>query len=212
MNPNNRSPHDPVLLSDLGNVLITVDRHKSVIAFSEFFQIPVREIEPYFHDHPLHQALERGTITAEKFLSDLAEELQLPESPDLNVVREILGRSFGENASVAQIIDQFRPRLKVFILSNTNPIDIPYIEKYMDVLQWADELILSYHTGFRKPESGIYEYTIRKYGLDPEYTLFLDDKPENVEAAIACGLQGAAYTPETDLNRLLWELVTADGE
>jgi len=58
-----------------------------------------------------------------------------------------------------------------------------------------------------KPEPGIYEALIKKYNLLPQECVFLDDREDNVEAAVKMGFQGIvveAYeqTSET-LNDLL---------
>ena len=56
-----------------------------------------------------------------------------------------------------------------------------------------------------KPDPAIYATLTERYGLDPAETLFIDDRKENIEAAIAQGWQGYhfnARNPELSCNEL----------
>jgi putative hydrolase of the HAD superfamily len=41
----------------------------------------------------------------------------------------------------------------------------------------------------RKPEANIFNYLIKQHELIPKRTLFIDDKTENTDAALALGFQ-----------------------
>jgi putative hydrolase of the HAD superfamily len=45
-----------------------------------------------------------------------------------------------------------------------------------------------------KPDPAIYRYTLVKLGTQPEETLFLDDKPVNVEAAREVGMRALEFS------------------
>ncbi len=53
---------------------------------------------------------------------------------------------------------------------------------------WSCELRIA------KPDPAIYRYTCEKLGVLPGNALFLDDKPENIAAAEAVGLQAIRFT------------------
>ena len=57
-----------------------------------------------------------------------------------------------------------------------------------DVLVWSYELRLA------KPDPAIYAHLLEKLGTRPEETLFLDDKPVNIEAAWALGMRGLVFS------------------
>jgi putative hydrolase of the HAD superfamily len=50
-----------------------------------------------------------------------------------------------------------------------------------------------------KPEPGIYIEAARRAACRLEECVFIDDMPENVEAAVKLGMAGIVYAPETDL-------------
>ncbi len=53
---------------------------------------------------------------------------------------------------------------------------------------WSHELLM------RKPEPAIYTAAVKGLGVPAAEILFLDDRQENIDAAIAAGLQGLVYT------------------
>ncbi len=59
--------------------------------------------------------------------------------------------------------------------------------------------MLSYELGMVKPEPEIYLEAARRAGCRPDECVFIDDMPENVEAAAKLGMAGVVYRPETDL-------------
>ena len=52
-----------------------------------------------------------------------------------------------------------------------------------------EKVYYSYEMGKRKPDREVFDYLIRKHDLNPARTLFVDDKKENTDAALAAGLK-----------------------
>ncbi|MHB8094616.1 MAG: HAD-IA family hydrolase, partial [Candidatus Aminicenantales bacterium] len=69
-----------------------------------------------------------------------------------------------------------------------------------------DDYILSFELGIAKPEPGIYREALRRAGCRAGECVFIDDIPENVEAAVKLGIAGIVYRPETDLEAELLKL------
>ncbi len=61
-------------------------------------------------------------------------------------------------------------------------------------LRLLRETVVSGDEGLLKPDAAIYEVMIARAGLDPARTLFIDDSPRNVEAAIRLGFHGHRFT------------------
>lgn len=66
-----------------------------------------------------------------------------------------------------------------------------------------DVLVWSYQRRITKPDAAIYRYALEKLGTLPEETLFIDDREENVNAAIAMGMKGIVFTNVDQLRREL---------
>lgn len=78
---------------------------------------------------------------------------------------------------------------KVYILSNFSEFGFNRAKPRFDFLQYADGALISYEVKQVKPDRIIYEMICEKYGIVPENAVFLDDRLENVEAAIDFGMQ-----------------------
>lgn len=53
-----------------------------------------------------------------------------------------------------------------------------------------DDIVDSHEVGLRKPNPAIYELALTRLSARPERTVFLDDLPANVDAAIGVGMYG----------------------
>lgn len=91
------------------------------------------------------------------------------------------------------ILDLKRRGYRVFILSNYGQQSFEANKKIYPFLADVDGIVVSYQVEMVKPNPEIYRYLTTKYGILPEEAVFLDDRKENVAAAIACGFSGILF-------------------
>lgn len=78
---------------------------------------------------------------------------------------------------------------RLFLLSNTNALHMVQVKKntenelFHTFRSQFEQFYLSHEIGLRKPNADIYEFVLQENGLNPTETLFIDDLPENTEAA-----------------------------
>ncbi len=92
---------------------------------------------------------------------------------------------------------------RMYILSNYSE---SLFRRHTDGLPFRDLVdggVVSYEVKMIKPEAGIYESLLTKYGLDPAECLFFDDIPANIEGANKAGIDGFVITSEENLLSLL---------
>lgn len=85
---------------------------------------------------------------------------------------------------------------RIYLLSNY-PIVLFEMHKARQCfpfLDLVDGAIISAYERVVKPEPGIYELLLKRYGLEASECIFLDDREENVDAAKALGLKGIVFT------------------
>tara|TARA_B100002052_G_scaffold122724_1_gene112922 strand:+ start:131 stop:724 length:594 start_codon:yes stop_codon:yes gene_type:complete len=95
--------------------------------------------------------------------------------------RKMIRGTFEESIKVLrQLKDK---NYKCYVLSNWSaetfegiPIDFPFMQLF-------DGLLISGEDKLIKPDQAIYELAKKRFNLDPEETVFIDDKLENIEAA-----------------------------
>ena len=72
--------------------------------------------------------------------------------------------------------------------------------------RFADDVVNSARVGIAKPDPRILELAAARAGVRPERCLFVDDGPENVEAAAALGMRAVRYRGPADLEEALQPL------
>ena len=84
--------------------------------------------------------------------------------------------------------------LKTAILSNMGDTILASLERDFKWLDRFDVLIWSYQHGMGKPDEEIYRLTLEKLGVEAGETLFVDDRPRNIEPARKLGIKALLYS------------------
>lgn len=91
----------------------------------------------------------------------------------------------------------------IYALSNYG---IENFEKTVPVYPFLDAFhgrVVSGYEGLVKPDPAIYDLAITRFDLDPETTLFIDDRAENTDAARAKGFQTHTFQAPARLTQAL---------
>jgi FMN phosphatase YigB (HAD superfamily) len=76
-----------------------------------------------------------------------------------------------------------------YIFSNTNDFAVRHIRQHFPFFNHFDGYILSYEHRAMKPDARLYEVVERLSGHRGADILYIDDRPENIEAGAARGWQ-----------------------
>ena len=82
---------------------------------------------------------------------------------------------------------------RLYVLSNYGEYLFLKSKDRLDFMPYMDGAVISYQIQMIKPDQEIYEYILNKYGLLPEESVFIDDRPENVEGAKLIGMNGILF-------------------
>lgn len=96
---------------------------------------------------------------------------------------------------------------RVLYLSNWSEHMRIQAEKQLDFLPMMDGGVFSYEEKLIKPDHKIYHRIVEKYSLNAEECVFLDDTKANVEAAIACGLNGIHVSDHDKAHEELYRMI-----
>lgn len=84
---------------------------------------------------------------------------------------------------------------KVFVLSNYGLEPFARTEKkFSDIFSQMDGIVVSSREKLCKPDPRIYRLLLSRYGLEAGETVFIDDRPDNIEGAKSMGMRGIVYT------------------
>ena len=97
------------------------------------------------------------------------------------------------NIEILRFIEHLKQNgYNTYILSNA-PLDIPdYLERN-DLNKYFDGKIISSEEKIVKPNKEIYELILKRFSLNPEECLFIDDKQENINGAHLCKINGYVF-------------------
>jgi epoxide hydrolase-like predicted phosphatase len=56
-----------------------------------------------------------------------------------------------------------------------------------------DEVIISSHYGYIKPDPEIYRIALKKLNIEPEQSVFIDDRKENIETSKRLGMHSILF-------------------
>jgi len=83
---------------------------------------------------------------------------------------------------------------KMYLLSNIDNETFSLLrEKYKDVFDLFDGIMISAQVESCKPESKIYETFFDKFKLNPKECYFIDDQPENIDGGQKFGMDGVQF-------------------
>ena len=91
-----------------------------------------------------------------------------------------------------------RGGFSIYALSNY-PIWYEMIEEKLSLSRFLTWDFVSCRTGFRKPEPEAYQVVMRQLGVSASNCFFIDDRQENVDAAIAQGMDAVLIENATTL-------------
>lgn len=105
------------------------------------------------------------------------------------------------DAAVAVLAELKAAGVRCYALSNMEPDTFAIRRARFPFMDWFDGLVISGIEGVAKPDPRIFEILLRRHGLEPRATIFIDDAPANVEAASGLGMVAVQYTSAGRLGR-----------
>ncbi len=193
------------LLLDFGNVVAFFDHRRASRQLAALAGAPTtaEQVFERVFASPLEPDLDRGRIPAPQFLRLLRGHLDLTASDDAIVTAWC--DIFQPNEELVAQLPRVRPLVHRLVLaSNTNDLHFQWIARqFAAPLALFDELVLSYRVGARKPEEAFFRRCVDAAGVPAGRCVFVDDKPEFVEAARQAGMAGVLYRPGLDLLGIL---------
>ena len=137
--------------------------------------------------------IDRGVISHEELLARFAKND--PEIADdlRKCFTDLTDIVIGRKEAIPWIRAIKAAGYQVLFLSNFSEKALEGCRDAMNFLDLTDGGILSYREKLVKPDREIYELLMKRYGLVPEKTVFIDDTPANIETARKLGWKGIIY-------------------
>lgn len=126
-------------------------------------------------------------------------------------VSEVLARELGTalakapfwaDEAVVALLRRVRAHMPLVLVTNAT-LELEDDLVSLGLADLADHVVSSARVGVAKPDRKIYEIAAERAGVAMDRCLFVDDRWENVEAAVAFGMTGVHYREPADLREPL---------
>lgn len=169
------------IVFDLGKVLVDFDYGIAARRIAANSKVPLPEVRARIEHSPLLARYETGRIDSEQFYEEVKN------GTGFDGTFEEFSRLFADifwpiDPMVRLHASLRRRNLPTFIFSNTNDLAVTHIGRNFPFFSLFTDYILSYEHGAMKPDAALYEVVEATTGQQGDHILYLDDRPENIEA------------------------------
>lgn len=206
------------IVFDMGGVIFEISRLNAVKCYEEVGFLTAKDWLNDYEQKGIFGLLESGKISEEEYRKELSL-LAGKEMTWADCQYGLAGYFTGQPKEIMPELKRLHNEgYRLLLLSNTNSFMMDWVKRQdfdgegHSIVDYLDNLYLSYEVGLMKPNPEIFQYLLDKEQIKPEETLFIDDGPCNVTAAKSLGLhtlcpKNASYWIEP-LHKMLQELNT----
>lgn len=151
---------------------------------------------------------EHGQISDDDFLDRLGDLLS--DSLSKEDLAAAWNNIFDPIEEMLDFTRKLNQQCQVFMLSNTSRMHWQHLQQRYGLNDLCRDMVASYEVGVMKPDAAIYRACEERFDVRPENTIFVDDKLDNVNGALACGWQGLHHLSSDETIARLKDLVSFD--
>jgi putative hydrolase of the HAD superfamily len=170
------------IIFDFGDVFINLDKQKVT---TELKKLGLTEWNEELIT--LNHKYEVGKINEIEFLNEFQKQIPNIEIHKIKKAWNSILADFPIYR--LEFLEKLTSKYRLFLLSNTDYTHIEEVKQKLGLefhnrfVNCFEKVYYSFEIGIRKPNELIYKYVIDKHKLNPNATLFIDDKFENTFAA-----------------------------
>ncbi|MBM3822890.1 MAG: HAD family phosphatase [Verrucomicrobia bacterium] len=171
-----------IMVFDLGKVLLDFDYAIALRRIAERDGLDPAPLQAILGYTPLLLAYEEGQVSTTEFHRAFSERTGYQRT--LNQFRADFADIFSPIAPMIELQRRCQEAgHATYIFSNTNELAVEFIRAHYAFFQNFTGHILSYECRALKPAPGMYETLEKLTGHTGGRFVYLDDRPENIEAA-----------------------------
>jgi len=188
-------------LFDLGGVVLEIDFNRMFARWAECSGEEPETIRTRFAFDAFYARHERGEIQAREYFASLRFSLRIDLS-DAQFAGGWTAIYVGEIPGVARLLRSLKDQVPLYAFTNSNTTHMQvWANAYADTLRSFRRVFVSSEMGMRKPEPEAFAAISAAIGVSLDRILFFDDTRENVEGALAVGMQAVHVRSIEDIVR-----------
>ena len=111
---------------------------------------------------------------------------------------------YGVFEDVAPWLKRWQSRYRLGMLSDAMPSILSFMDQW-GILGFFDAAVISTQAGATKPDLKMYSAIAQKLDADPADCLFVDDRVDNLEGAVAAGMKAVQMARSEFLPQTIWD-------
>ena len=177
------------IIFDLGGVLVNLDWDSVCGKLQE--NSGLGDVRPEIVNGPIVVSAMLGRITPCIYHETLCEKLVCNLSYEQFV--DIWNGLLSANEAIVPLVERLKSDHRLVLGSNTDPIHFAYSIERFPVLKSFEQFFLSHEMGLLKPDPAVFRYVLRSLDAPAAECIFIDDRAENVAAALSVGITAICY-------------------
>ena len=199
-----KSRRPRALLLDYGGVLMRTRSRALRVAWDTQLQLPRGSVERIVHGSEAWQRCQLGQLNEKDYWQSVARELQLSPEALPQFRSDYFAADQLDRKAISLLRSLRTQGIPVALLSNESR-SLPARLAQLGIADLFSPLLVSSYLGCLKPEPAAYRAALALMGKPAEVVLFIDDRAENVGAAISLGMQGVQFQEGKSLSRMIWQ-------
>jgi len=182
------------ILFDLGGVIINIDYQLTKIAFENLGVLSFDLLFNKAKQNHLFDRLEKGGINDLEFYDEIRNISKINlNNEEIKTAWNAILMDIPEKR--IELLIRLSKKYRLFLISNTNSIHIDAFTQQMlhqfgknPFIEIFEKVYYSSEIGMRKPGADIFNFVLAQNALTNNRCLFIDDSPQHIEGAAACGI------------------------
>jgi putative hydrolase of the HAD superfamily len=187
------------IIFDYGNVLSIPQTQEDLNHMKETLNVDFTSFNNSYYKY--RDLYDGGDVNGVGYWKLVSEDLNI--NLDYHILEYLakfdLDSWYNQNSSMWDLVLNLRKNYKTALLSNNLHELVVRMEKELELDKHFDVITFSYRLGIVKPDKRIYQHCLNDLGLDPQHTIFIDDRENNIEAANNLGINGILFNSYENL-------------
>lgn len=197
------------IIFDLGKVLVDFDYGIAARRLQKRATCTAEELVRLINQSPLLLQYENGDLSTAQFYEEIRRATGYQGGRE--EFDDLFGGIFTEIPAMTRLHeDLVALGYKTYIFSNTNELAVRHIDRHFPFFRRFAGHIYSYECKSMKPKPSIYEAMEHLAGCRGGQMVYIDDRPENIEAGRARGWKGIIHEDPNKTRAFLMEIGILD--
>ncbi len=180
------------VIVDFGGVLVRSEDPSPREALARELGLTVEDLERLIFASDLSLRAQRGELPEPEFWKAIGERLGIRSPERIQQVRQRFFAGDRLNEPLVEALRRWKGQVALGLISNAWS-GLREVLRRLGLLDLFDGVVISAEVGLLKPDPRIYHLALERLRVPPEAAAFVDDLPENVQAARELGLYGIHF-------------------